>query len=182
MVLDYSRRAQGFTLIEMVIGIVVFAVALTMLTSLIYPQAQRSIDPVFQMRAAELANTLINEIQGKAYDENSNPSLGLTRCDQVVAVTPCSLLLQAEEADRNFWDDVDDYNNLTINGATLFSGSTYANDYLQFTLAVSVIYDGNYNGQDEGNDLIHRGAKLITVNVTTPNQETLQFATYRSNY
>lgn len=181
----YSHRPtvnSGFTLIELVIGMVVFGVAMTMLAAVIYPQVNKSVDPIFQLRATELANTLINEIQGKAFDENSTPSLGLSRCDDDVTTKPCSMVLGAEESDRDLWDDVDDYNGLNTNGERLFSGARYSDDYKNYQLLVSVVYDGDFDGIDEGNALSQRGAKLIRVAVTTPGQETLDFAIYRSNY
>ena len=51
-------KLKGFTLIEMVIGIVVFSIALTLFTSLIVPQVIRSVDPIFQVRASELGQVL----------------------------------------------------------------------------------------------------------------------------
>jgi len=176
------RNYKGFTLIELIVGILIFAIAMSMMLTLIYPQAKRSIDPIFQMRATELANTLMNEIQGKAFDENSNPSLGLSPCDMGVIVVACSTNLNAEEASRDLWDDVDDYNGFDIDGASLFTGSQYSQDYANFLLNITVIYDGNYDGIDNGSDLSQRGAKLITVEVTTPNNDTIAFAGYRSNY
>jgi len=177
-----AKQPSGFTLIELVIGILVFAIAMSMMLTLILPQAKRSIDPIFQLRATELANTLINEIQGKAFDENSNPALGLLPCDTDVLTAPCSINLSAEETGRDFWDDVDDYNGFDIDGASLFSGAQYSDDYANFKLEITVIYDGNYDGVDQGTDALQRAAKLITVKVTTPNDEAIEFATYRSNY
>jgi len=177
-----NRASSGFTLIELVVGIMVFGIAMSLMFTLIAPQALRSIDPIYQLRATELANTLINEIQGKAFDENSNPALGINRCDDDVAVNACSSTLGPEELQRDFWDDVDDYHGLTIDGASLFSGSLYANDYINFNLAITVIYDGNYDAIDQGSVLAQRGAKLISITVTTPNGDDIKFATYRSNY
>jgi len=177
-----GHKQCGFTLIELVIGIVVFAIAMSLMLTLLFPQAKRSIDPIFQLRATELANTLINEIQGKAFDENSSPSLGLSFCDQDPFVTPCTTNLSAEEITRDLWDDVDDYNGFDIDGESLFTGSQYSDDYANFSLQITVIYDGNYDGIDDGTALAQRGAKLITVSVTTPNDETIDFSIYRGNY
>ena len=57
-----ANKASGFTLIELVIGIVVFSIALVLFTSLMVPQAIRSVDPIFQVRASELGQSLMNEI------------------------------------------------------------------------------------------------------------------------
>ena len=50
--------------------------------------------------------------------------------------------------------------------------------YSGYSYNVNVIYDGNYDGVSDR----LTNAKLITVTVTMPNDETLDFATYRSNY
>jgi MSHA pilin protein MshD len=178
-------KARGFTLIELVIGIVVFAIAMSLFSSLLVPQAKRSIEPIYQIRASELGESLLNEIAGKAFDEQSNRVGGTLRCNDGVA-PPCS-----DSADfgaggdgENFradFDDVDDYhglseqggsiknslgNNIQVNGVNLYQG---------FEVNVSVVY------QDIGGGL-SANSKLITVTLTTPSGEDLVFSSYRSNY
>ncbi|NRA82789.1 MAG: type II secretion system protein [Gammaproteobacteria bacterium] len=175
--MSMPNKQQGFTLIELIIGIVVFAVAMTMMTSLIFPQVQRSIDPIYQIRATELANTLINEIQAKPFDENSTPWLGLGRCDETDPPL-CTLAGDLgpdngpDNETRDLFDDVDDYHQLNISGQHL---------YQNFALNVVVFYDSDFNGIEDS-DITSRGAKLIQVTVTTPSGQTIKFATYRSNY
>lgn len=168
-----SLRAKGFTLIELVVGMVVFAVAMSMLLSVILPQAQRSVDPILQIRAAKLANSLLREIQAKQFDANSTPSAGCS----VATCTP-SANFGAAGQNRDDFSDVDDYHGFVINGSLLASGEQYADIYTGYSLGVSVIYDGNYIGVDDGNI----NAKLITVTVTMPNDEAISFATYRGNF
>ena len=57
-----------------------------------------------------------------------------------------------------------------INGRNLYQG---------FRATVSVFYDADLNGI---NDNAVGLAKLITVSVTTPNNEDIVFSTYRYNY
>ena len=186
----HVKNLKGFTLIEQVIGIVVFSIALGLFTSLLVPQVVRSVDPVYQVRASELGQSLINEISGKSYDEASDRTGGAIRCDG----TSCSAwnnmgadpMDSGTESRINF-DDVDDYNGfempddngkfsnalgntLSINGADLYSG---------FKVRVSVFYDANFDGL---NDEEISSAKLITVTITTPNDEDITFSTYVSNY
>ncbi len=174
---NLNRHQSGFTLIEMIIGIVAFAVAMTMMISVIVPQAKQSVDPVFQIRASKLAATLINEIQGKAYDEKSTPSQNMKRCNES---GPCTAAgeLGPEESSHDHYDDVDDYHGMTIAAAMLDSGDTYQSRYSGFSLSVSVVYDGDFNGVADN----IQSAKLIRVDVITPNNDVLEFATYRSNY
>lgn len=84
-----SKSQHGFTLMEMVIGIVVFSIVLLLVVTLIAPQARRGIDPIWQVRAAELGQSLITEISAKAFDQHSDMAGGLLRCNEVTA-TPCT--------------------------------------------------------------------------------------------
>ncbi|WP_427980905.1 type IV pilus modification PilV family protein, partial [Agarivorans sp.] len=70
------RVAAGFTLIELIVGIVVMAIALVVISSFLVPQARRSIEPVYQFRAAELGSSLMNEILSKSFDEQSDHTGG----------------------------------------------------------------------------------------------------------
>jgi len=178
---------QGFTLIELIVGIVVFSVALTLFSSALVPHAVRSVDPIFQVRAIELARSLINEIAGKSFDENSSRSGGLSRCNEAGA-SPCTASsdLGPDGAEtRAEFNDMDDYHNLleADGGIRNFSGEGIAigslNVYQGFQARVSVFYDDDMNGIDDGNI---GNRKLITVSIVTPNGEVIVFSTYRVNY
>lgn len=179
-----ANKQQGFTLIEMVIGIVVFSIAMVMITSLILPRAEQSVDPIFQVRAAKLADTLLNEIRGKAYDNNSNLSQGTFRCseDNGNPDIQNDCTDEANFGDEGeapeFFNDVDDYDGFTVSQKPLDGSESYEDIYSGYSYVVNVIYDGNYDGVSDS----LTNAKLITVTVTTPNGESLDFATYRSNY
>jgi MSHA pilin protein MshD len=177
----------GFTLIELVVGIVVFAIALTLFSSLLVPQAIKSIDPIYQVRATELAQSLLNEISAKSFDENSSRSGGLLRCNEVGAL-PCTAIANlgpdAGETRENF-NDVDDYHNLSeIDGDILNSlGESISIGgiglYQGFQANVSVLYDDDVDGIDDG---VIGNRKLIIVSLVTPNDEVIVFSTYRNNY
>jgi MSHA pilin protein MshD len=177
------NKHSGFTLIELVIGIIVFSIALVLFTSLIVPQAIRSVDPIFQVRAAELGQSLINEIASKSFDEKSDRTGGTNFCD-AACIGSINLGIDGSETRASF-DDVDDYNGLNESGGAIkntFGESTTltgSNLYEGFTLNVDVIYDANMDGLA---DTVVGNSKLITVTVTTPNDEDIVFSTYRSNY
>lgn len=188
------NKPAGFTLIELVIGIIVFSIALVLFTSLIVPQAIRSVDPIFQVRATELGQSLINEIASKSFDEESDRTGGSTLCSQTVApLCTTSDDFGAEEgfSNRENFNDVDDYDGLSESDGgiknTLNEDVTIgdANLYQGFTAAVFVVYDDNMNGVDDaldsGGNYIGK-TKLITVTITTPNNENILFSTFRSNY
>jgi MSHA pilin protein MshD len=177
------NKTTGFTLIELVVGIVVFAIALTLFTSLILPQSVRSVDPVFQVRAAELGQSLITEIASKSFDEKSDRTSGATICD---AACIGNVNLGDDGESRANFNDVDDYNNLNQPGASIENALGVATDlYAGFNVRVSVMYDADMNGiadEDNSGNLIVTNLKLITVIVTTPNDENIIFSTFRSNY
>jgi len=182
---------QGFTLIETIVGIVVLSIAFAIFTSLIYPLANQSAEQVHQIKAAELGQSMINEILGKAFDENSEMSGGLVRCGEDInsdgAIDPndgemeCSTSLTNEESNnRALFDDVDDYNNLNVFESSLAGG--LADVYIGYSIKVTVENDSNYDGKfDLGVDNNYT-AKLITVTVTTPQNFDFVFAVYRVNF
>ncbi|WP_219598248.1 type IV pilus modification PilV family protein, partial [Aeromonas salmonicida] len=73
---------RGFTLIELIVGIVLLAVALTGILGLLINQAPQAVDPVQQVRAAQLAQRLSGEILQKSFDENSDHNGGRYRCGE----------------------------------------------------------------------------------------------------
>jgi len=181
------QQHQGFTLIEMIIGIVVFSIAMVMVVSVILPRGEKSVDPIYQVRAAKLATTLLNEISSKAFDHNSNLSQGRFRCNEndddgnVVNVCTDANALGPEIGETAItFNDVDDYHLFQNSESVLDTTTSYSDLYNGYSFIVNVIYDDNYDGVSDPNT--NFSAKLITVTVTMPNNETLNFATYRSNY
>ncbi len=173
-----KANQSGFTLIETIVGIVVLSISFAVLTTLLYPATEQSASVLHQIRGAELAQSMLNEIQQKAFDENSDKAGGRLRCGEADA-DPCSLNMANEESDvRELFDDVDDYNGLVYNNGDIAN-------YLGFTLTVSVGNDSDFNGITRENgdtDDNQYTAKLITVTVTTPTGYVQTFATYRTNY
>ncbi|MEX1222877.1 MAG: type II secretion system protein [Idiomarina sp.] len=176
------KAARGFTLIELVTGIVVLAIALTLLSTLLFPQARNTVDAIYQIRAVELGNAMLNEIVSKRFDENSDPNGGTPRCGEVSApscTAPASLGPDGESRDE--FDDVDDYDGLNQIGANIETalGDDLGTIYNGFTVQVSVYYDGNLDSVD---DAAVASAKLIRVTVITPDGVDVVFSAYRGNY
>ena len=63
------------------VGIIIFAVAMVSVISFLQPQVKKGIDPIWQVRAASLAQSLSSEIVAKAFDENSSFAGGMQRCN-----------------------------------------------------------------------------------------------------
>ena len=177
------NKPKGFTLIELVIGIVVFSIALVLFMSLIVPQAIRSVDPIFQIRASELGESLMNEITSKSFDEKSDRAGGEAHCD-ATCIGDINLGPDENES-RTSFDDVDDYHGLNVSNGDIKNSldETIALNgsflYQGFSVSVSVVYDAAMDGIA---DTVVGNTKLITVTVTTPNDEDIIFSSFRSNY
>lgn len=172
MCLNSIKQPKGFTLIELVVGMLVLSIALVMLATMLFPQADRAAEALHRTRSAELAHAVMNEIWGKRFDQNTNPNGGVPACNSPSGLA-CSTVLGPDTGEgRDQFNDVDDYHGLTINSFMFNSTQTYASVYTNFNMTVSVQY------VDAGT----QAEKLITVNVTTPNNEVITYQTVRSNY
>ena len=186
--LNHSYQ-KGFTLIETIVGMVVLAISFSILTTLIYPVAQQSADQLHQVKAAELAQSVLNEIQNKAFDNNSDMAGGRVRCGDIDA-DDCSTTMGAEGIEtRATFNDVDDYNGLQYglpynNDEIVNSQGVELNLYIGYTMSIRVCNDANYSGPDcDGAlDANTSTAKLIIVTITTPTDFSMSFSTYRANF
>ena len=64
-----SRRAQGFTLIELVISITIVAIAVTAVVAALSASAAQSADRMIQQQATAIASSYLAEILQKPYDD-----------------------------------------------------------------------------------------------------------------
>lgn len=181
----YPRRSyrsqQGFTLIELIAGIVVLTISLAIVSTLIAPAEEKSADNVLQIKASELAQSLMNDITSRAFDDKSDMSGGLVRCGEPAdGSNDCTAEVdfgpEADEdaTDRNTFDDVDDFD-----GFSDLVNSTNGNldgGYDQFIIRVSVVYAGEDLGA------AHNLAKRITVGVTTPLETEIEFTSHKANF
>jgi len=177
MHINSITRQQGFTLVEIIIGIVTLGIALSLLSTLLFPQAKRSVEPLMQMRAAELGIALMNEITSKSFDENSDHSGGVVRCGELDA-PPCSLVLGPESGEaRSTYNDVDDYHDLS--NMTNSLGDDLSARYPGFSYNISVCYS-NAQGAcvTTGTSLFKR----VDISVTAPNGQSYTFSELRGNY
>lgn len=171
-------KVKGFTLIELVVGMLVIGIAIVMLTSMLFPQADRAAYTLHKVRSAELAHAVLNEIWGKRFDENTDANGGAPACGSGLAgSSACSATLGPDSGEsRHDFDDIDDYagaSGLTINSNMLDSTQTYLSQYPGYQLSVSASYP---------NGLADRNTKLIQVDVTTPSGEVITYHALRSNY
>lgn len=173
-------NSRGFTLIEIIVGIVVLSISLSIVSALIVPAEQNSADQILQVKAAELGQSFLNDISSRAFDENSDMAGGLVRCGEPNdgsnnCTSEANFGPDAGETTRGLFNDVDDFHK--------YSEKFNANDedlddgYSSFIIDVQVIYDGLLLGLTNNND-----AKRITVSVTTSLGTKIQFATHKANF
>ncbi|AOW77497.1 hypothetical protein A3Q34_11895 [Colwellia sp. PAMC 20917] len=172
------KKHAGFTLVELIVGIVVLSISFSILTTLIYPLANQSAEQVHQIRAAELGQSMINEIIGRSFDENSDMSGGFIRCGE--SGVSCSVIGADSGETRAGYDDVDDYDAINF-GDTLVNslGEDISAQYVGFSMDVKVINDANYDGNSTGDNST---AKLITITVRTPQDFDFVFSVYKVNF
>lgn len=93
------RRQAAFTLIEIIVTIVVIAVAATALLGFFGSAVRGSAEPVILQQATTIAEAYVEEIMLKAFDDPTDPEQGMASTE-------------AGEPTRDLFDDVQDYNHL----------------------------------------------------------------------
>ena len=111
------KKVRGFTLIEIIIGIVVLSIALTGGLSLLISQVDAYRDPLIKEKSVQIAKRVVHEIQIRAYDEKSDIGGGIFRCSETVggiSLGDCSAEAEYGTEDPgelmlDTLDDVDDF-------------------------------------------------------------------------
>lgn len=154
------ERSRGVTLVELVVFIVVISLSLGALVQVINQSLIKSVDPIVRVRLLELAQSQLDEVQSRKYDENT-PTGGIPAC-----TTGCAGVgLEGEDINVvSSLDDVDDFNGYST---TPVAG---------YSVSVSV----SLAGADLG--LAAADAKLITVTASADSGESLKLSTYRANF
>lgn len=121
---------RGFTLVEFVVGIVLLAITLTGILGLLINQAPQAVDPVQQVRAAQLAQRILSEALQKSFDEHSDHNGGRFRCGETAGTPPvthppctdtASYGPESGETRPYQFNDADDYQTSAICGQGLAS-------------------------------------------------------------
>jgi MSHA pilin protein MshD len=137
--MSMTKRLAGFTLIELVIAIVVIAIALTGILSVMNRTTASSADPMIKSQAVAVAESYLEEILLQNFNDPNGTEVGETRAT---------------------FDDVDDYNALANNGCLTTSAQCPTlgdcpcdqtgnpnNSLPGYTITVTVVPDGaNLNG------------------------------------
>ncbi|MCP1338717.1 type II secretion system GspH family protein [Idiomarina sp. M1R2S28] len=187
-----ANISKGFTLIEVVVGLVVIAIVTLVITVGMGSVFRQTEDPWQQVRAAELGQSLMNEIMSRKFDEMNTSTL---RCS--MDSEPCTNPLPPSEAScpavgedlpnvdpidpdtptiletRSEFDDVDDFNclGITLTGLNNVFGNNIELDFYRgFSAEVRV-----FNVTDDK-------LKQIDVVIITPQDERIKFSAQRGNW
>lgn len=126
------KKVRGFTLIEIIIGIVVLSIALTGGLSLLISQVDAYRDPLIKEKSVQIAKRVVHEIQIRAYDEKSDIGGGIFRCSETVGgISRCSETYGTDPGELmlDTLDDVDDFDTaklcLKLSGSYSCSDNNY---------------------------------------------------------
>ncbi len=78
--LSYLQRA--FSLLELLIGILVFGLGMLFVSSTLFPMLSKSADPVYEARAVAVGQSVLSQILALQFDQNSDPNGSQWRCDE----------------------------------------------------------------------------------------------------
>ena len=201
---------QGFTLIESIVAMVVMAIAMTMLLSIFFPRVEDSGRPQYIVRASALGQSMMNTILSRGFDEKSDPSGSLIRCDDTTANTDITSNAESclgatgsnEDQIVSTFDDVDDYQGCWYSNSTQsecaadFPSQSYAlinvvNDdckegnsqecYPNFKVIVNVEDADGAELTPNQPDNTHI-MKKVTLTISAQHYENFTLVAYRGNY
>ncbi len=98
------KRNKGFTLVELILIIVVVGIAMPPLALMFYEGMQRSADTNLTSTAAQLANSMMEEIKTRKWDEKTPDEGG--KAEPSLILGPDS---DGPSETRPTYDDIDDY-------------------------------------------------------------------------
>lgn len=205
-----TRHQYGLSLVELVVFILVVGIAFTAIMSVYIQTGARSGDAMLRLRTTELAQSLMEEILLKKYDERTPQSgncvrfpSGNSRCSggpQALAQTAAGFGSDSGET-RPIFDDVDDYHNIAYcgTGAAAInppctsactdlldaSGNNIAANYPGFSVCIQVSFSGNEMNSvapGTGTTVLNEDAKRIDIHITDPLDSQITFSAYRANY
>lgn len=154
------NKQRGLTIVEMVVAIVVLAISLVGITQMISGGITRTSDTLIETRAVALAQSYLDEILSRRFDQNSNPR-GIPPCrpslDPLTEedIPPGEICTHPDEfgpeaselacaIPRICFNDVDDYHGLDEglgqDGPLLDAEGQERVDYENFRVRVNVRY------------------------------------------
>lgn len=181
-------KLRGFTLIEMVMVIVITAIAMIGITTALIPRGKQTADQISAVKAVELARAVMDEVLGRNFDENSGPNGGLPECvitpepNRELCTSPQNLGTDGETL-KSEYNDVDDFKG--FDGAVEDVLDIPLNDdYRGYRVVIDVRYEGYTAGRlavIEAEDTITH-YKRIEVTIFDRQGNAYPFAATRGNF
>jgi MSHA pilin protein MshD len=168
-----SLGCAGFSYIEVLMAVMILALALVPLLSQFYVGFQGNINAEIVTQATDLANELTEEIKSKRFDENEFP-------EDPVSAGSLGTDLSEDPDDRSTFDDVDDYNNWSQSPPQSMEGSVLS-DFDEFTRSVEVSYI-RINGDTWEPSSSTSFYKRVVVRVTHPKLDEKTIETIIAHY
>jgi len=178
------RGDRGFTLVELVVGIVVLAVAMMIMTTMLVSQSQHALEPLYRLRASQLGQGIMQNILTRSYDENSDHNGGFYRCGELWEIdtlnhdcsTGAELGLDGGEvaSDHQNFNDVDDFITNDFEPAVSYGdvlGDDLSTQYNNYAIKIEVKLD-----------TLNSNHKQIAVTIQTPSNEEIRFSALKGNY
>ncbi len=153
-----EKRKRGFSLIELIAGLVVISLAMVGVMAAYQRVATGSVDPIVRVRLLELAQSQLDQALAQPYDA-ATPAGGVPACGSIVPADQPPAPACTGGGGVSDWDGVT------------------ANPYPGYSTQVSVTPGA---GGDLGID--PAAARLVTVVATAPSGESLTLSAYRTNF
>lgn len=193
---QFSHR--GFTLVELIIGIVVLGVAMMVMNTMLISQSKDALEPLYRLRASTLGQGILQNVLSRSYDENSDHQGGYYRCGEVWGdsdlwfdgttwqtsgtETEIDCTLAADYGvddevvgDHPNYNDVDDFNTGSFESAVTYGdvlGVDLSENYNNYYIKVDIV-------EHTTTDVV---MKRIDVTIKTPSGEQIIFSALKGNY
>lgn len=187
---------HGFSLFELVLGIALLGILMVGAVAMLINLAPRTVDPAMEVRAAQLAQRLLNDISLQKFDHaNNNFACGTAdgnACTEPAKYGP-DIDGAINETSLATFNDVDDYDTAAICSISSINApcegsdwiaacwftdescSSTNNVYSQFSVKITVSPAEFETGTSDA-------AKSVEVAIRQPNGNQWDFAVLRGNY
>lgn len=197
----YSQSImKGFTLIELVIGMVVLAIAMLTMNTMLVSQSEDALEPLYRLRASQLGQSILQDILSRSFDQNSDRNGGYFRCGEIwnngdlwydfsnstwsetppQQIVPCTAPANygpdtgEDPTKHGSFNDVDDFIESEFVSAVNYGNpldQDYASQYNNYFIKIAV--------QDY---MSSTTMKRIDVTIKTPSNEKILFSALKGNY
>lgn len=202
------KHTSGISIVELIIFILVMGIAFTGVMSVFVNTQRYGADPMIKIKTIELAQSLMEEILLKSYDERTPvgggcvDNMASTRCGPAAnipdAAAPTNANLGSDPGEtRRLFDDVDDYHNIAYCGTGGIANAActdpcndlideqennIAAEYPGFGICIRLIFAGNGINPGAGVAVRNNDAKRIDILLTDPRGSDLTFSAYQANF